>query len=67
VGVTAYDLERLTPGGVKVTHHTGKVETDGPWLILHGPTEGSLDLIVPAAAVVALEPCTGTGRCGHGG
>lgn len=65
--MTAYDLERLTPGGVKVSHHEGKIVTDGPWLVLYAAGEGpDMDLIVPAHAVVGLEPCKG-GRCRGGG
>lgn len=66
--MTAYDLTRLTPAGVQRSHHAGKVEIDGPWLIMHSPgDDGSLDLIVPAHAVVAVEPCTAAqGRCPDG-
>lgn len=62
-----YDVERLTPRGVVRTHHTGAIETDGPWLIAHGTGGAETpELIVPAHAVVEAVPCTGDGRCGDG-
>lgn len=63
--MAGYDLERLTPGGVAVEHHEGKVVTDGPWLILFLVNEDQPAAIVPAGAVVALKLCEG--RCRDGG
>lgn len=61
--MNGYDLERLTPGGAKVTHHDGRIETDGPWLMLGEPDAPAG--VYPAHAVVSLEPCEG--RCRNGG
>ncbi len=62
-----YDVELLTPSGVTVEHYSSKLETDGPWLIVHGATDGTFDLIVPAGSVVSVKPCKGDGRCDGGG
>lgn len=62
--MSAYDLTRLTPGGVKISHHEGKIVTDGPWLVIYAPGEVDMDIIAPAHAVVSLEPCEG--RCRDG-
>lgn len=60
--MTAYDLVRLTPGGVRRSHHETKIVTEGPWLIIG--REETFELIVPAHAVVELAPCEG--RCRDG-
>lgn len=63
----AYDLQRLTAAGVVWTHHEGKIETDGPWLILHSPAADALELLCPAHTVTELVPCRGeTGGCRGG-
>lgn len=63
-----YDLERMTPGGVKKSHHEGKVETDGPFLIMHSPVGDVVELLVPAHSLIELTPCRGAeGGCRHGG
>lgn len=72
MGVIGYDVTRLTPGGVAVEHHGGKIETDGPWLVCYRGAVGSdpadvAELIVPAHAVVSVVPCKGDGRCEGGG
>lgn len=54
-----YDLERLTPSGPVTEHHDGAFETDGPWLILRGPTPDAPEAIIPAHAVVCLRRCEG--------
>lgn len=57
-----FDLTRLAAGGVKIVHHEGRIETDGPWLIL-GERDAPAG-IYPAHAVVSLEPCDGGCRDG---
>lgn len=66
--LTGYDLERLTPAGPVLEHYAGKVETEGPWLILYrAGDENVAELLVPAHAVVSCKPCPGDGRCTDGG
>ena len=63
------DVTVLTPGGVRVVHHDGQLETDGPWLALRRrPVEaaerGDLAHLFPGHVVVSVDPCEG--KCGNG-
>lgn len=62
-----YDVTRLEPAGVVVTHHHGKIETDGPWLVIYqtGDRAAIADLIAPAHVIVSVTPCDypGTTSC----
>lgn len=59
----SYDITRLTPGGVEVLHHDEILETDGPFLLLH--TREGLRHIIPAHALVSVDPCQGRCRDGN--
>lgn len=57
------DITRLDVGGPVTAHYDTKVETDGPWLVVYDAA-GTLELVVPAHAVVVAESCAG--RCDRG-
>lgn len=61
--MSAYHVERLTPGGVVVEHYDTKLDTDGPWLVVHAEPGDAPSLIVPAHAVVSVTPCWRTTSC----
>lgn len=59
--MTALHVRRMTEGGTVSSCHAGRVDTDGPWLIVYAAAEQlAPELIVPAHAVVAVTPCDGS-------
>lgn len=59
------DVTRLDVAGPVTSHHDATVATDGPWLLVTADDDGTLELLVPSHATVAVEPCEG--RCARGG